>query len=299
MEELKLKQKSLYDSHVVKLDAASIGLDKLGFSFGIRLKEKKLKKILDSLNITAGAVALDVGCRDGRLLNKLNAHYGTKGTGIDISSEQLKENCRYNPFGNIYHEADAEELPFKDNFFDFVFCLDVLEHLPHPEKCLAECARVLKNGAKALFYVINRNDKYTWHWFLRKISGGRLGVDRGEFGDHDQRNFLRAEEIKKACTENNLNIIKIYFFHSFFTLAFDEIWLKFLHFIYKKSASAKKSKPPAAESMQETKLPISKMVCAYLADSLLPVLEWADKPWAVKGYSNGFFVIAEKPYGKI
>jgi len=43
-------------------------------------------------------------------------------------------------------EADGEELPFKDNEFDYVICCQVLEHVEHPEKFLAEQFRVAKKG---------------------------------------------------------------------------------------------------------------------------------------------------------
>lgn len=42
--------------------------------------------------------------------------------------------------------ADAESLPFKPESFDFVFTHDGLHYLPHPEKGIAEMARVAKIG---------------------------------------------------------------------------------------------------------------------------------------------------------
>ncbi|MEL7006035.1 MAG: class I SAM-dependent methyltransferase [Cyanobacteria bacterium J06656_5] len=41
----------------------------------------------------------------------------------------------------------GEELPFKDNAFDAVFSLAVLEHVKDPFKCASEIARVMKPGA--------------------------------------------------------------------------------------------------------------------------------------------------------
>lgn len=47
--------------------------------------------------------------------------------------------------------ADAQQLPFKNESMDAVLLLDVLEHLPHPQNCLREIARVLKpNGLLVL-----------------------------------------------------------------------------------------------------------------------------------------------------
>ena len=40
----------------------------------------------------------------------------------------------------------GENLPFKDNAFNYVIAAHVLEHTPHPEKFLAELQRVARAG---------------------------------------------------------------------------------------------------------------------------------------------------------
>jgi 2-polyprenyl-3-methyl-5-hydroxy-6-metoxy-1,4-benzoquinol methylase len=44
----------------------------------------------------------------------------------------------------------AEEMLFADSTFDFVFSLNVMEHIPHPDRALREIHRVLKPGRHAL-----------------------------------------------------------------------------------------------------------------------------------------------------
>lgn len=50
----------------------------------------------------------------------------------------------------------GETLPFADASFDLVICWDVVEHVQDPDRLLAEIARVLGPGGRALLTVINR-----------------------------------------------------------------------------------------------------------------------------------------------
>jgi SAM-dependent methyltransferase len=49
--------------------------------------------------------------------------------------------------------ADATDLPFEDDSFDFAICVHVLEHIPDDRKALSEFARVLRPGAQAVLQV--------------------------------------------------------------------------------------------------------------------------------------------------
>jgi len=52
-----------------------------------------------------------------------------------------------------FTEGSIDSLPYEDNFFDMVNCLDVLEHTHNPLKIIAEFARVLKPGGRAFVTV--------------------------------------------------------------------------------------------------------------------------------------------------
>jgi len=77
------------------------------------------------------------------------ANLGARMTGLDISLGAVKgARIRSERFDFELKTlvADAESLPFKPESFDFVFTHDGLHHLPHPEKGIAEMARVAKIG---------------------------------------------------------------------------------------------------------------------------------------------------------
>lgn len=101
---------------------------------------------------------LDIGCGEGNLLSILPK---CKKYGIDIASRYVKIAKKKNPKA-VIKIGDVEKLPFKDGFFDFVFCTEVIEHVSNPKQLLKEIKRVLKPKAKALISTYN-------HWNLRNI----------------------------------------------------------------------------------------------------------------------------------
>jgi SAM-dependent methyltransferase len=46
--------------------------------------------------------------------------------------------------------GDAHHLPFREGSVDTVLCLELLEHVPEPDCCLAQIARVLRPGGRLL-----------------------------------------------------------------------------------------------------------------------------------------------------
>jgi SAM-dependent methyltransferase len=90
---------------------------------------------------------LDVACGTG---------YGTamlKAVGVDLSLEALRY-ARRHPAP--YVAADAARLPF-GRTFDSVVSFETIEHVPDPERFVAECARVLKPGGIFIVSTPNRD----------------------------------------------------------------------------------------------------------------------------------------------
>jgi len=50
-------------------------------------------------------------------------------------------------------KADICDLPFEDNFFDFILCNHVLEHIPDDKKAMKELYRVLQPGGIGIFQI--------------------------------------------------------------------------------------------------------------------------------------------------
>lgn len=85
---------------------------------------------------------LDAGCGEGFTLSRFyELKIGKSLEGIDYSSDAIKIGKQVHPHLNI-KRGDIYSLVYKDNFFDLVTCMEVLEHLENPEKALKEVERV-------------------------------------------------------------------------------------------------------------------------------------------------------------
>lgn len=95
---------------------------------------------------------LDIGCGSGYALSTLRDIYPyIEPYGVDIiMTEDLPQDIHF-------HRVDLEHdrLPFDDNFFDFVMCRSVMEHLRDPSNLFFESYRVLKAGGTASFLTEN------------------------------------------------------------------------------------------------------------------------------------------------
>jgi ubiquinone/menaquinone biosynthesis C-methylase UbiE len=109
-----------------------------------------------------GMHVLDVGCGTGNFSIKL-AKMGLKVTGIDVSDNMLKvaENKAKAEGLNIdFFNMDAHDMRFKDNSFDGVISMAVIEFIDKPERTLKEMFRVVKKGGRILIGTINRDSKW-------------------------------------------------------------------------------------------------------------------------------------------
>jgi SAM-dependent methyltransferase len=94
-----------------------------------------------------GRRVLDVGAGTGKWATVLAERYGCKVWGIDASPEMLARARGRVPAGVGLREGSAEQLPFKDGWFERVLMSLVL-HLAERTKALTEAHRVLEPGGK-------------------------------------------------------------------------------------------------------------------------------------------------------
>ena len=112
-----------------------------------------------ALALIPAPLVLDVATGTGRLPRAVLRQPAFDGRiiGLDLSRRMLREAVRRTAqFADrlTYIWQDAQDLPFDDDTFDAVSCLEALEFTPDPRKVLLELVRVLRPGGVLL--VTNR-----------------------------------------------------------------------------------------------------------------------------------------------
>lgn len=77
---------------------------------------------------------------------------------------QLLSENGINNYKDRLFDAKAEELPFKDNHFDVVFSIAVLEHVSDVKKSLEESVRVTKPGGLIFHNLPSYHSFYEGHY---------------------------------------------------------------------------------------------------------------------------------------
>lgn len=86
---------------------------------------------------------LDIGCGTGNYTELLQKVTRSEVYGVEPSEGMLAK-AKEKESKVVFKQGNAQELPFDDNFFDFVYMTDVIHHVPEIGAMFAEINRVLK-----------------------------------------------------------------------------------------------------------------------------------------------------------
>src|SRR5688500_12839439 len=98
--------------------------------------------------------------RNTRILAWASAR-GARAFGVDISEPTVRQAhaaFRRSPLQSAV--ADVRALPFATGSFDAIYSMGTIEHFDETEQAVAEMARVLKPGGRAIIGVPNRHDPF-------------------------------------------------------------------------------------------------------------------------------------------
>lgn len=153
-----------------------------------------------------GKTVLDVGCGGG-LLTEALAKKGALVTGIDANQTLIAVAKQHQVCANLsidYLQTTAEAMSEQTLQFDIVTCLELLEHVPHPESLIQAVSRLTKPGGHCFFSTINRHPKA----YLYAILGAEYILKLLPRQTHDYAKFIRPSELKRWAIHAKLHAIE-------------------------------------------------------------------------------------------
>lgn len=121
-----------------------------------RLQERAWHRALAYCCLSDGAKALDVGCGTGRWLRRW-AERGLSPVGVDHSPTMLRLAAGRGTAIPLL-AGELQFLPFRDESFDCVSVVTVVQHVPpaHQQEALKEMVRVLRPGGYLILFELIR-----------------------------------------------------------------------------------------------------------------------------------------------
>lgn len=113
---------------------------------------ERYRRTVTALGDLRGMCVLDYGCGDGALSAMLAVGVGPDGDvhGYDPNDDAIRLAAEMLPRAAVVVRLHADRSTLPDAHFDAVVCADVIEHVHDPEGLLAEIARVLRPGGRAV-----------------------------------------------------------------------------------------------------------------------------------------------------
>jgi len=136
---------------------------------------------------------LELGCGQSKGLRYLVSHSYIKQENIygidqsDVAIEFLKKKL---PKANL-EQGDIYSLKFKDETFDYVLMMEVIEHLEDPFKALKEVKRVLKPSGEL---IISFPNYLNFPWFVVRLLAEKL----------NKPNWIVLQPVDKIYTITNI-----------------------------------------------------------------------------------------------
>lgn len=187
--------RAYYEGRALELDELALTYEHpepyKRFFYGTRLQT-----VLRALEAEPGDRILDVGCGSGLYTREL-AQRGAKLTATEFAPASLAQAQRN--VGELsadvdFRLEDAQSLTVPDSSFDKVLLTEVVEHVPRPDRAIAEAARVLRPGGLLVVSTPSRFSPLNLAYGLkRRIRGYAFNEHIHEFTPSSFRRLVEEQ----------------------------------------------------------------------------------------------------------
>jgi 2-polyprenyl-6-hydroxyphenyl methylase/3-demethylubiquinone-9 3-methyltransferase len=146
---------------------------------------------------------LDVGCGGGVLSEGL-ARNGAIVTGLDVEPDAIAAAIAHAKQHKLKIEYVCELIEdYEASSFDFITCMEMLEHVSDPALVIEHCARLLKPGGYLFLSTINRTAKA----YASVIVAAEYILRILPRQTHDFDKFLKVSELASIVRSSGLEMV--------------------------------------------------------------------------------------------
>lgn len=134
---------------------------------------------------------LDLGCGTGVILEQINRiNNSAELYGIDLSEKMIDQAKQRLSSKASLLTGDAENLPYENDSFDLVCCVESFHHYPNPYEAVSEIRRILKpHGTFLLCDTWSKSPvRQIMNFFIRFSDDGDVHI----YSKHEITNLLTA-----------------------------------------------------------------------------------------------------------
>ena len=174
-----------------------------------------IKKLSNHVGSFEGKRTLSVGSGWGGFAVAASVA-GANAVGVEPDVDEVaisKLRAKVRNVGSEFILSVGEYLPFKDNSFDFIECVTVLEHVKEPEKVIGEMIRMVKPGGfiyiliPNYLYPFEQHYKIYWIPMLPKPLAKIFLILRGRPPDFiDSLIYITPSRLARALKRYNIEI---------------------------------------------------------------------------------------------
>lgn len=150
--------------------------------------------------------ALDIGCGGG-ILSEALAKEGADTTGIDLAEDVLSVAKLHalETKTEVNYQFESAEVHAKNHagHYDFVTCMEMLEHVPDPQSIINAASFAVKPGGWVFFSTLNRNYK---SYLLAVLTAEHI-LNLVPKGTHTHDKFITPAELSQMARNADLTLV--------------------------------------------------------------------------------------------